>query len=227
MIVGNGMIAKAFYNRKIDTDVTIFASGVSNSQETRESEFDREFSLLQTEVSKDNHIVYFSTTSVYDESLKDTHYVLHKKKIEAYIQDNSKSYNIFRLPIVVGNTDNDLTLIKFLYKKIVSGENINIFVRACRYLLDVEDLSYLVSKILELGLFKNDIINFCISPSSPILDIINSLEQVTKTEVKKTIIDKGGCYQVDSEEILKFIEQIDYKVSHNYSFDTIKKYYGK
>jgi hypothetical protein len=47
MIIGNGIIANAVrsYDRE---DIIFFASGVSNSLETRVSEFEREFSLLKT-----------------------------------------------------------------------------------------------------------------------------------------------------------------------------------
>ncbi|MEJ2498930.1 MAG: hypothetical protein P8Y46_06430 [Sulfurovaceae bacterium] len=46
MIIGNGMLAHEFSDYKDDNDIIIFASGVSNSGETRESEFEREKELL-------------------------------------------------------------------------------------------------------------------------------------------------------------------------------------
>ena len=46
MIIGNGLIAKSL--QEIDSEnVLFFASGVSNSLETRDSEFEREYFLLK------------------------------------------------------------------------------------------------------------------------------------------------------------------------------------
>ena len=60
MIVGNGLIAKAFDNFK-DDKVIIFASGVSNSLEQRKQEFDRENILSNVINENPEKIVYFST----------------------------------------------------------------------------------------------------------------------------------------------------------------------
>jgi hypothetical protein len=60
MIIGNGLIAKSLKN--IDSkDHLYFASGVSNSLETRSSEFEREFSLLKNNIiqHKENKLFIF------------------------------------------------------------------------------------------------------------------------------------------------------------------------
>jgi hypothetical protein len=47
MIIGNGSLANIFIEKfKDDENIIIFASGVSSSKETRESEFNREKELL-------------------------------------------------------------------------------------------------------------------------------------------------------------------------------------
>ncbi|MEO7119531.1 MAG: hypothetical protein ABIY62_00460 [Ginsengibacter sp.] len=43
MVIGNGMIANRFISYKNNDDVIIFASGVSNSKDTIEENFLREF----------------------------------------------------------------------------------------------------------------------------------------------------------------------------------------
>lgn len=225
MIVGNGMIAKAFLKYPMDVNTIIFASGVSNSQEDRHNEFDREFNLLKQHVKEGNHLVYFSTTSIYDLSLKETYYVKHKNQMEDYIKSNSKSYNIFRLPIVVGDTANPSTLIKFLYNKISNGETINVFSKACRSILDVEDLAFIVNEIIKLNMFKNEAINIYLSPNTHILEIISVLEKSMGIEANKNIIDKGNCYEIDNTKLETFLSQINYQIEENYIFKTINKYY--
>jgi nucleoside-diphosphate-sugar epimerase len=225
MIVGNGMIANAFLKYSIDNNTIIFASGVSNSGETRESQFNREFELLKQFNVNKNHIIYFSTTSIYDNTLKETSYIKHKNKVEDYIKENSYSYNIFRLPIVVGNTNNSYTLIKFLYQKIINGDTIEVFSNACRSILDVDDLSFIVNQILKLGAFKNDILDIHLSPKANILEIIESLETSIGIKANKKVLDRGNCYEIKDDRLKNFLNQIDYKIEQDYIFKTINKYY--
>ena len=49
MIVGNGMIAKKFKKYKDKGNVLIFASGVSNSNETRCTNFSKELKMVKPE----------------------------------------------------------------------------------------------------------------------------------------------------------------------------------
>ena len=68
MIIGNGLLAQAFSEYNNNDEILIFASGVSNSLEEKESEFDREAKLLKSVITNypDKTMVYFSTCSVYD-----------------------------------------------------------------------------------------------------------------------------------------------------------------
>lgn len=226
MVVGSGMIANAFLQYPVDNTV-IFASGVSNSQETNPSEFDREFDLLKQFVGSNNHLVYFGTTSVYDKTLSSTPYVKHKKLVEDYIKLNFGSYNIFRLPIVVGNTNNGSTLIKFLYTKMIQGETVNVYMKACRSILDVEDLVLIVGKVLDHNMFKNDILDIYLSPNVQVTDIISTLENCLGIESNKILLDEGSCYEIDDSKLKGFLDQIGYQTEDNYIFKTINKYYKK
>ena len=52
MIIGNGLLAKAFIEYKNNDEIVIFASGVSNSLEEKQSEFKRETDLLKLAILK-------------------------------------------------------------------------------------------------------------------------------------------------------------------------------
>lgn len=79
MIIGSGDIAKTLIEEGLDRDgFTFFASGVSNSKETRKEEFQREAELLNAQ-SAYQQIVYFSSLCVYY-SYSD--YARHKTKME-------------------------------------------------------------------------------------------------------------------------------------------------
>lgn len=84
-IVGNGDIASALHEGGVDRDdLLFFAAGVSNSSETRESEYQRELDLLNS-IPKTAHIVYFSSLCIY---YSGTRYMRHKSAVENYIRRN-------------------------------------------------------------------------------------------------------------------------------------------
>jgi hypothetical protein len=92
MIVGKGDVAQQLW--RVDKPfVTFFASGVSNSQQQDEKEYEREIALLMQQ-PKDQHLVYFSSLCIY---YSQTRYAQHKAQVERLIKDNFQTYTIVRL----------------------------------------------------------------------------------------------------------------------------------
>lgn len=106
MITGNGDLASVLPDRD---DLWFFASGVSNSQETRESEYKRELDLL-LEQPRDQHLVYFSSLSVF---YSDSRYAKHKLAMELLVQREFYPYTIIRLGNISWG-ENPCTLINYL-----------------------------------------------------------------------------------------------------------------
>lgn len=90
-------------------DLLFFAAGVSNSKETRESEYQREINLLFDQ-NRGSHIVYFSTLAVF---YSNTRYTRHKLDMEAMVKENFTKYCIIRLGNITWGT-NPHTLINYL-----------------------------------------------------------------------------------------------------------------
>jgi len=106
MVVGSGDIASVLPDR---SDLIFFASGVSNSAETRNSEYNRELALLARQ-DRTKRIVYFSSLSVF---YSDTKYANHKRAMEDTLKKFYPRYCIVR----IGNIDwgkNPNTLINYL-----------------------------------------------------------------------------------------------------------------
>jgi hypothetical protein len=106
-IIGHGDIAKALKGTR--PDLTFFASGVSNSAETRQLEFQREMSLLALQPAT-SHLVYFSSLAVF---FSDTPYFKHKRAMETVVKYAFPKHTIVR----IGNIDwgkNPHTLINYL-----------------------------------------------------------------------------------------------------------------
>lgn len=222
MIIGNGLIAKEFKkNENFYEEYVIFASGVSNSKTTNLNDYDRELTLIQNYLNLNDNIkfIYFSSCSIFDESLKNSMYVQHKLKMEEYILNNFKNYLIYRLPIVVGFSQNPNTLTNFIYNSIIKMQNIDIYKYACRYLIDVEDVIMLVDKTLKEN---NKIINLSLGNKIDIHELVKIFEKLLECKAKKSFIDKGSCYEIDNFYIKKFIKEIKIE---EYNYNLVAKYY--
>ncbi len=69
MVIGNGLIGNIF--KLVDSDnYLIFASGVSNSMENNDGEFNREFDLLKSHINTNKKFIYFSTVNINDDNRK-------------------------------------------------------------------------------------------------------------------------------------------------------------
>jgi hypothetical protein len=132
VIIGSGDIATALKENNLDrNDIIFFASGVSNSSETRRGEFEREEDLMLNSIRWDNrgmiskkvHGVYFSTLSIYYGSSR---YVEHKKRMEDMFRSNwQPNTTIVRIGnITWGKNPN--TLLNFFRNKIKNQEQVEL-----------------------------------------------------------------------------------------------------
>lgn len=141
-IVGHGDIAKVL-NWECDEkpDTVFFASGVSNSQETRESEYQREKDLL-LEQDRNKRLVYFGSLSIF---YSDGRYATHKREMEELVTENFSKYCIIRL----GNIDwghNPHTLINTLRNNVAEGKSVEIRDTE-RYVVDKEEFKHWIGLI--------------------------------------------------------------------------------
>lgn len=140
MIIGNGDIASAL--KEVDRDdLLFFASGVSNSNEMRSEEYERELDLLISQ-DKLKHIVYFSSLAVF---YGDTLYVKHKRSREIDIKSNFGNYTIIRLGNITWGS-NPNTLINFIRNKIRNKEEFEIK-DEYRYIIDKDEFLHWIKLI--------------------------------------------------------------------------------
>lgn len=138
MIVGNGDLASVVKDRE---NILYFFSGVSNSQETDENQYQRELDLL---LSQDNsqHIVYCSSLSIF---YSNGRYARHKRTVEETIKRFFKHYTILRIGnITWGN--NPYTLINYFKNKIKNKEAYEVQ-DTYRYILDKEEFLHWLDMI--------------------------------------------------------------------------------
>lgn len=195
MIIGTGLIANSLQN--IDTnEVLYFASGVSNSLETKETEFEREFNLLSNALNgnKEKKFIYFSTLSVQDQSKQNSHYVLHKLEMETYIKNNSDNYLILRIGNIVGKGGNPNTLFNFLKTKIKNNSRFVLHRNARRLLLDIDDIAGFLDNTCRS--LKNETINFAFPYYYNLKEIINAIQDKMNQVADYDEVDEGDFYKV-------------------------------
>jgi len=147
MIIGHGDIASVLKDRK---DFIYFASGVSNSRETRESEYKREEELLLKQ-NKKSHLVYFGSLAIFYNP--HTRYTRHKRHMEELVKENFAHYTIVRLGNITWG-DNPHTLINYFRNAAKKGEKL-VILNTYRYLVEKREFLHWIDLIPEYNCEMN------------------------------------------------------------------------
>ena len=138
MIIGNGDIASVIKDKK---GLLFFASGVSNSKEGKESEYQREKDLLLSQ-DRSKHLVYFGSLCIF---YSNSRYANHKRQMEELVKKNFPHYTIFRMGNITWGK-NPHTLINYLKARAGAGRPL-IIRNTYRYLVDKEELLHWLDMI--------------------------------------------------------------------------------
>lgn len=225
MVVGNGLLAKAFVEYDTSDDIIIFASGVSNSKETSQKQFDREEKLLRVyldKYKKNKYFIYFSTCSMYDTYFEKNAYTKHKLKMEQIIIENAMKYNIFRLSQVLGE-NNKNQLIGFLYNSIKTGTSFDLY-DIERNIIDIADILNISKKLINSEKYINSIINVANPQNIKVFDLVKIIEKLCQKEANYTVIQKKGNFKIDVTQVLSIINKNKF-FYENYLEIRTKKYY--
>ena len=231
MIIGSGFIARNFgnYVKEVDElNVCLYAAGVSNSQiqskDLLEKEKKRIINFSKTFDEK-KKLVYFSTCSIDDPLRNKSLYRRNKIDIEDIIKKEFKKFLIIRLPEVVGKSDNNFTLTNFLYNKIKKKEKFEVWSKAKRNLIDIDDAVTLTINYLKNEKMKN-IINVANPISFSILEIVKEFEILSKVKANYSLVDKDDIsWSIDVSPIAQEIKYCKIVFNKNYLSALLKKYY--
>lgn len=146
MIIGHGDIASVIPDRP---DRLYFASGVSNSQETREGEYARECGLLLEQDAR-QHIVYFSSLSVFYARGR---YQEHKRFIETTIKRHFPRWTIMRLGNIAWGS-NPHTLINHLRARYDAGLPLDVQ-PVYRHVISLDEFRYWLGLIPDFSCEMN------------------------------------------------------------------------
>ena len=226
MVVGDGMMARAFSAYAADAGVIIFASGVSDSTETRESAFARERDLLQRTRARhpDELLVYFGTCSVEDPDRRDTPYVRHKLEMESLLRASPGSWLVLRLPLAIGPSHRGNTLANFLHDRIVHGRSFEVWTRATRYPVDVDDAFRVASRLIADRSMWGRTINIALR-AFPILDFVRILEDITGRKAEYKLVHRGQHYMLQCPEVAALADALDLDRGEGYLENVLRKYF--
>jgi|TARA_R110000851_G_scaffold205191_2_gene357183 UDP-2-acetamido-2,6-beta-L-arabino-hexul-4-ose reductase len=227
MIVGDGLIAKSFLKKyDKDNNIIIFASGVSNSEETNTDNFKREKDLLTSFLKTYPKIkfIYISTILI---GYKDNPYYNHKEEMEKLISKHSKDYIIFRVPQLIGNSGNSNNLVNYLVGRIKTGKSFEVYGGIKRAILDVEDLVNLVGYCKDI--ITCEIVNVGGVEPISVIDLSKIIQYFFSVDMENLKINNVGIKEDDSWTSLSspiFKEYLTkFKIqSEGYTEKIIRKY---
>ena len=230
MIIGSGLLAHAFARIFLQCeDVCIYAAGVSNSSCTDVREFARERQRLEGALQQTIHVdafVYFSTCSVADPEVLNTSYVQHKLAMEQMVRTHPR-HLILRLPQVAGKTPNPHTLLNYLYARISRSESFDLWSKAKRNIIDVDDAASIAQQLMSDKSMRNKTLNIANVVAYTMTGIVSAMENFVGKRAVYDVLERGSEYQIDTSAIIPLLETAGVKFDNGYLEKIIEKYYEK
>ena len=229
MVIGNGLIGSCFNEEfENNNDVIIFASGVSNSKETKQSEFEREFNLVKKHISSKKLFVYFSTTSVLFFNKEKNPYVAHKLKIENFIKANSQNYLILRVSNLIGSRGNNTNIVNYLFNCINNNISFKLWENTTRNILGINDFKTIFLDIISDKTLRNQTLDIQNLKEITILEMTSQIERFLNKKANYSISKVKENNNKTPSQKYKIPAIILNKITNkNYFFSLLKKYYVK
>jgi nucleoside-diphosphate-sugar epimerase len=229
MIIGSGMLARAFATRFSQRgDVCIHAAGVSNSSCIDPQEFARERKLLSAALEDPENagvFVYFGTCSVGDPEARDTPYVRHKLAMEQLVAAHPR-HLILRLPQVAGKTPNPHTLLNYLYARISRSEAFDLWNKAQRNIIDVDDVVAIAARVIADEDRRNVTINIANTGSYSMKEIVSAMARAVGKRAIYYALERGCEYTIETGAILPVLGDAGVEFGRDYLDRVMAKYYG-
>ena len=225
MIIGSGMIASAFESYRHCDSILIFASGVSNSQNTNKQEFLREKKLLLKTINEniDKTIVYFSTCSIDALKSNSQAYIVHKLEMERIVSENCKFFYIFRLPQVAGKT-NSPTFARFMFNVIQKNIYFKLNQYSSRNLILVRDVYEISKYIIDNKHYINEVTNIAAAKNYLVHEIVSRIEIILNRKANYSFVNCGSIHDINISKLIKLNNNFDI-FDENYLDKLLNVYY--
>lgn len=225
MVLGKGSIAERFIEYSQNDQFVIFASDHTSS-DAQLLDLEQQLVLKTINENRDRFFVYFSSTVVYDEAEKNSTYALARLKVEKAIEEHSKNYLIIRVPLVVGRSAEDQTLLNHFVSSVLKNQSLEIWENAYRNVIDVDDLFFIADEILREQKFRNETINIGNTENVSVREILKCVERFLDKKSQNTTISKGSSYEIDLEKIKPLIFELGINFGPDYIDRLLVKYFN-
>lgn len=228
MIIGNGLLARAFAPRYADDpSIAVFASGVSNSAETDPAAFERERALLTASLADPAvRLLYYSSCALLHDPRLDTPYLRHKRELEDRVLSSPNGL-VFRLPQVVGPGGNPHTLTNYINDRIMRAERFTVWRHAERNLIDVEHVARIVARMVDdADALPRMPICIASKRSTPMPEIVSMFERTLGKRAVVDLVDAGEPLPVDATHANLIAMELGIDLGHGYAESVIRTYYG-
>lgn len=222
-VIGNGLLAKCFAAAAFSRNWLVLASGVSNSNEQREAEFRRESDAISTAMRAhpSARVIYFSTCSVLQNT--QTPYIRHKLAMESLVAAKASSFQIYRLPQVVGLARN-LTLVSYFVEAVLQRRKLSVQRQAQRNLVDVDDVSRLIFQLVERDVGVNTTQCLAALHSVHVTDVLQTIGQILDIEPQFDLVDAGESYDIPTAFLRQHFGPDDALMKPGYWQDVLRKH---
>lgn len=229
MVIGNGLIGQRFSSFRDNDRFLLLAAGVSNSKTKDPAAYQRELTLVQQSLAAhpEKIAVYFSTCSIDDPDEVNSIYTWHKRSIESLIQTSANRYYVIRASNVVGATGNPNTVLNYFFYHIQQGINFDLWINACRNLIDIEDLFAITNAVLARPEYMNQVIPIANPVNLPVKTIVTKIEQHLDRRANFIEVEKGGCYPIDLQPIRPLIDELAIQFDDDYLDRLLNTYFKK
>lgn len=227
IIVGNGLVGGAC--RRLGAERlkgVFFASGVSDSSCVDAKQFMRERSLLEHCLQRYQKLpfVYFSSASVYDESIKrNSAYVHHKLQMERLVSGRPP-FLICRVTQLIGKSSNRQTIFSHFHDSIVNRKHVRVQRSARRNFIDVDDMVRMMLEAFRAGEDRNQAVDIgSLRYDSPkrLLELLGARLGI---EPIFDVVDGGGSFDINPSIATRFSEQLGISFDEQYLPAVIAKY---
>jgi len=207
--------------------VLIYAAGVSNSDETDLSAFERERQRLIAARNRysDRFLVYFGTCSADDPERRETPYVVHKLEMERLLEHHGSPWMVVRLPLAIGPGRSSQTLAPFLHERISRGERFQVWQHATRYPIDVHDVARITERLIRDRANWNRRINVALRAYS-VLEFVRAMESILGKSAVYDVVPRGGHYEIRCPEVEALAEELALDADDGYLDRVLRKYFA-
>ncbi|MDC0598492.1 glycosyltransferase family 2 protein [Gammaproteobacteria bacterium] len=228
MLIGKGVIANRFVDYSLQSNCLVFAGGVNDSAIQDEALITNEEEAVKKALAEweDSTFVYFSSCSILDSSVQDTQYVQHKKRMEALIQNSAKKFIIIRLPQVMGLSDNNSSLVNYLFNAINNQKPFELWQNVQKNLIDIDDVHQIVGELLKSKQHMNKVVNVASTQQTLVKDLVHEIESFLGTSSNYQAVDKGTSYDIDISDIKPILLKLDIGFNDGYIKASLNKYFA-